>query len=125
MQRQQVNVPNPQNEHIDDEPVDNVQVTNEQVVEEPQEVTLRRPLRIYCDDSATVFFSKNEKYTKGAKIMDLKYLSVKEEVRKQRVSIEHIGNDLMIAYPLTKGLPPKTFIGHVESMDVMEKSLLT
>ncbi|KAJ1434073.1 Integrase, catalytic core, partial [Sesbania bispinosa] len=41
MERQQVNVPTPQNEHIDDEPIDYVQVTNEQVVEEPQEVALR------------------------------------------------------------------------------------
>ncbi|KAJ1434123.1 gag-polypeptide of LTR copia-type [Sesbania bispinosa] len=45
MQRQQVNVPTPQNEHIDDEPTDNVQVTNDQVVEEPQEVALRSSVR--------------------------------------------------------------------------------
>ncbi|XP_052736591.1 secreted RxLR effector protein 161-like [Vigna angularis] len=36
-----------------------------------------RPIRIYCDNSATVFFSKNDKYSKGAKHMDLKYLLVK------------------------------------------------
>jgi len=41
---------------------------------------IARPLRIYFDNSATVFFSKNDKYSKGAKHMDLKYLSVKEEV---------------------------------------------
>ncbi|WVZ14373.1 hypothetical protein V8G54_011939 [Vigna mungo] len=40
-QRQQVNVPIPQNEHINVEPTDNEQVTNEQVIEEPQ-VALRR-----------------------------------------------------------------------------------
>ena len=45
MQRQQVNVPTLQNEHIDDEPTKNVQVTSEQVVEEPQEVELRRSVR--------------------------------------------------------------------------------
>jgi len=75
-------------------------------------------------NSATVFFSKNDKYSKGEKHMDLKYLSVKEEVQKHRVVIEHIGTNLMIADPLTKGLPPKTFIGHVERMGVMDKSLL-
>jgi len=42
--------------------------------------SIARPLRIYCDNSAAVFFSKNDKYSKGAKHMDLKYLSVKEEV---------------------------------------------
>jgi len=86
--------------------------------------SIARPLRIYCDNFAAVFFSKNDKYSKGAKHMDLKYLMVKEEVQKCRVLIEHIGTDLMIADPLTKGLPPKTFIGHVERMGVMDKSLL-
>ncbi|XP_052734062.1 secreted RxLR effector protein 161-like [Vigna angularis] len=40
---------------------------------------IARPIRIYCDNFAVVFFSKNDKYSKGAKHMDLKYLSVKEE----------------------------------------------
>ncbi|KAK9169245.1 hypothetical protein Syun_001385 [Stephania yunnanensis] len=87
--------------------------------------SIAKPIRLYCDNSATVFFLKNDKYSKGAKHMDLKYLSVKEEVQKQRVSIEHIGTDLMIADPLTKGLPPKTFIGHVERIGIIDKSLLT
>jgi len=45
MQRQQVDVPIPQNEHIDNEPSDNVQVINEEMVEEPQEEILRRSVR--------------------------------------------------------------------------------
>ena len=48
--------------------------------------------------------------------MELKYFVVKEEVQKQRVSIEHIRTDLMIADPLTKGLQPKTFKEHVHRM---------
>lgn len=86
--------------------------------------SIERPLRIYCDNSAAVFFSKNDKYSKGAKHMDLKYLAVKEEVQKHRVSIEHIGTDMMIADPLTKGLPPKTFSGHAVEMGIIDKSLL-
>ena len=39
-----------------------------------------RLLKIYCDNTAIVFFSKNGKYSKGAKHMELKYFSVKEEV---------------------------------------------
>ena len=74
---------------------------------------------MYCDNSAAVFFSKNDKYSTGAKHMELKYFAVKEEVQKQRVSIEHISTKLMIADPLTKGLPPKTFIEHVESMGII------
>ncbi|KAL6322453.1 hypothetical protein AAG906_008108 [Vitis piasezkii] len=78
--------------------------------------TIEKPLKIYCDNSAAVFFSKNDKYSNGAKHMELKYFAVKEEVQKQRVSIEHINTELMVADPLTKGLPPKTFKEHVKRM---------
>ena len=84
--------------------------------------SIAKPLRIYCDNFTTVFFSKNDKYLKGVKHMELKYFVVKEEVQKYRVSIEHISTDLMIVYPLTKGLPPKTFTGHVENMGIMSTS---
>jgi len=74
---------------------------------------------MYCDNFATVFFSKNDKYSKGAKHMKLKYFIMKEEVQKQRVSIEHISTNLMIVDPLTKGFLPKTFTEHVESMSII------
>ena len=64
--------------------------------------SIAKPLRIYCDNAAAVFFSKNDKYSNGAKHMELKYFAVKEEVQKQRVSIEHISTLLMVADPLTK-----------------------
>ena len=51
--------------------------------------------------------------------MELKYFAVKEEVQKQRVSIEHINTNLMIDDPLTKGLLPKTFTSHVERMSII------
>ena len=85
--------------------------------------SISRPLKFYFDNSAAVFFNKNDKYSKGAKHMELKYFVVKEEVQKQRVSIEHISTNLMIADPLTKGLRPKTFIGHVERMGLMSNDL--
>ena len=34
------------------------------------------------------------------------------------------GIDMMIEDPLTKGLLSKIFIGHVERMDIIDKSLL-
>ena len=77
---------------------------------------MSKPLRIYCDNFAAVFFFKNDKYSKGAKRMELKYLTVKEDVQKQRVSIEHISTQLMVADPLTKELAPKTFREHVSRM---------
>ena len=76
-------------------------------------------LKIHCDNSAAVFFSKNDKYSKGAKHMEIKYLAVKEEVQKHTVSIEYISTNLMIADPMIKGLPPKLFDEHVEKMGIL------
>ncbi|XP_075650089.1 secreted RxLR effector protein 161-like [Castanea sativa] len=84
--------------------------------------SISEPLRIYCDNSIAVFFSKNDKYSNVAKHMELKYLTVKEEVQKQRVSIEHISTQLMIVDPLTKGLPPKTFKEHVDQMGLERRT---
>ena len=81
--------------------------------------SIGRPLKMYCDNSAIVFFSKSDKYSKGVKHMELKYFVVKEEVHKQRVSIEYISTNLMIVDPLTKGFLPKTFTEHVESMSII------
>ena len=68
-----------------------------------------KSLKVYCENSATVFFYKNDRYSKGAKLMELKYFVVEKEVQKRRVSIEHISTNLMITDPLTKGLPPKLY----------------
>ena len=83
--------------------------------------SIAKPLKIYCDNTATVFFSKNNKYSKGAKHMELKYFVVKE-VQKHIVSIKHISTNLMIVDPLTKGLPPKVFTSHVVNMGIMSAS---
>ena len=70
--------------------------------------SITRPLKMYCDNSATIFFCKNDKYSKGAKHMKLRYFVTKEEVQKQRVSIKHISTNLMIVDSLNKRLLPKT-----------------
>ena len=81
--------------------------------------SIAKPLRIYCDNIATVIFSKNDKFFSGSKHMNLKYLVVKERVQKQQVSIENIKTTLMVADPLTKGLPPKAYLEHVMRMDLL------
>ena len=83
--------------------------------------SISRPLKIYCDNSAAVFFSKNDKYSKGAKHMEVKYLSVKDEVKKRTILIQHLGTKFMITDPLTKGLPPKTFCEHVKNMGIISR----
>lgn len=56
---------------------------------------------------------------KDAKHMVSKYFAIKEEVQKKRVSIDHISTNLMVANPLTIGLPPKTLHEHVERMGAL------
>ena len=83
--------------------------------------TISKLLKIYYDNSVTVFFSKNDKYSKGEKYMEIKYLNVKKEVQKQRMSIEHISTKLMIADPLTKRLASNIFREYVERMGIMRR----
>ena len=78
--------------------------------------SISKPLRIYCDNSAVVFLVKNNKSGSGSKHIDIKYLALKECVKENKVVVKHISTDLMIADPLTKGMPPKGFMDHVARM---------
>ncbi|CAJ2653575.1 unnamed protein product [Trifolium pratense] len=78
--------------------------------------SIERPLKIYCDNSAAVLYSNNSMSSTKSKFIDIKYLVVKEKVQEKQLLIEHIGTDLMLADPLTKGLTPKAFHGHVARM---------
>ncbi|KAL6342219.1 hypothetical protein AAG906_006836 [Vitis piasezkii] len=68
---------------------------------------IMRPLRIYCDNSAVVRFSKNIRLQENQCMLIL------------IVSIEHIKNTLMLANPLTKGFPPKLFMDYVACMGLV------
>ena len=48
----------------------------------------------------------------------MKYLSVKEEIQKQKVSIDHISTSDNIADPITKWLSPKDLMKRVKEMDL-------
>ena len=82
--------------------------------------SISRPLTIYCDNKAAVFFSKNNKKSEATRLMDIKYLSVKEHVRKGEITIEHIETNSMIADPLTKPLAVGVFKDHVSKMGVLD-----
>ena len=81
--------------------------------------SIMRPLRIYCDNSVAVWFSKNNKTTRGSKHIDIKYMVVREKLQNGFVSIEHIKNILMLANPLTKGLPLNFFMDYVAHMGLV------
>ena len=44
--------------------------------------SIAKPLRIFCDNSAAVFFSKNNKNENRNKHIDIRYLVVRENVKK-------------------------------------------
>ena len=78
--------------------------------------SISRPLKLYCNNSAAVFMTKNNKSGSRSKHIDIKYLAIRERVKEMKVVIEHISTKLMIVDPLTKGMPPKYFKDHVVQM---------
>ena len=78
--------------------------------------SISRPLSIYYDNLAAVFIAKNKKSGSRSKYIDIKYLVIRERVKEKKVVIEHINTELMIADPLTKGMPPLKFKDHVVNM---------
>ena len=81
--------------------------------------TVPKPIKLLCDNAAAVFFSKNNKSGSRSKHIDIKYLVVRENVRENKIIIEHIGTLLMVADPMTKGLPPKLYKSHVDRMGLV------
>lgn len=78
--------------------------------------SISKPLTLYCDNSAAVFMAKNNKSGSRSKHIDIKYLAIRERVKEKKVVIKHVSTELMIADPLTKGMPPKKFKDHVVRM---------
>jgi hypothetical protein len=79
-----------------------------------------RTIKIFCDNRATIFFYENNKSGSRSKYNDIKYLHVRENIKRNEVLVEHISIELMIADPMTKGLPVKLFKSHVEHMRLID-----
>jgi hypothetical protein len=82
--------------------------------------SIARPIKIFCDNRAAIFFSKNNKSGSRSEHIDIKYLRVRENIKRNEVLIEHISTELMIADPMTKGLLVKLFKSHVEHMRLID-----
>lgn len=72
----------------------------------------------YCDNKSAVLYSKNKK-SPATRLMNVKFLSVKENVRKGVLSIEQIDLASMIADPLTKPLAVRIFKEHVAKVGIL------
>ena len=75
--------------------------------------SISRPLKLFCDNSAAIAFSKNTRSTSRSKHIDVKFYFVKEKVTKSLIDIEHMPTKGMLADPLTKDLPIVVFHDHV------------
>ncbi|XP_031111850.1 secreted RxLR effector protein 161-like [Ipomoea triloba] len=71
--------------------------------------SISKPLKVYCDNSAAVFLAKNNKSGSRSKHIDIKFLAIRERIKEKVVVIQHISTELMLADPLTKGMPPFKF----------------
>ena len=63
--------------------------------------------------------STNNKSVTKSKLIDIKFLVVRERVQSGQMSIEHVSTNSIVADPLTKGLPPKVFHDHTVHMGVV------
>ncbi|CAL8139461.1 unnamed protein product [Prunus armeniaca] len=81
--------------------------------------SIERPVQIWNNNSAAVFFTKSYKRSSCTRPLKFKYLSIRENVRDGLVKLDHIGTHSMIVDPLTKGLPNVVFHGHVRSMGLV------
>jgi hypothetical protein len=81
---------------------------------------ISRPLTLYYDNKAAIFFSYNNKSSGAAKHIDLKYLVVRKRVQDHTINLEHISTKKMFADLLTKGLPPNIFQEHVAGMSLLK-----
>ncbi|CAL8999519.1 unnamed protein product [Prunus brigantina] len=78
--------------------------------------SIQRPIQLWNDNSAAVYFAKGNKRSSGLRHLQLKFLSAKEKIRDGHTALDHIGTDFNIADPLNKGLPNHVFHRHVKSM---------
>ena len=78
--------------------------------------SISRSLKVFWDNSSTVFLVKNNKSESRSKHIDIKYLAIRECVKDKALVIEHVSTELMIANPLTKGMSPSKFKDHINHM---------
>ena len=81
--------------------------------------SIQKSVRMFCDNNSVVFFAKNNKRTFASRLMDVKFLKVREQVKKRMIEVQHISTTMMIA-ALTKALPLGGFQKHVSRMGVLE-----
>jgi hypothetical protein len=78
-----------------------------------------RPLKIFCDNSAAVYFTKNNKHSTNSKHIDLKYYSVRQRVKYREIEVLKISTLSQLADPFTKALPVVAFKKYISDFGVL------
>ena len=81
--------------------------------------SISRPLKLFCDYSIVVPFSRNSRSTSRSKHIDVKFFFVKVKVVESPTSVEHKPTTSMFADPLTKGLSICVFQEHIIRMGLL------
>ena len=55
--------------------------------------SIQKPVKILCDNNSAVFFAKNNRRTSASHLMDVKFLKVREHVKKGVIRVQHICYD--------------------------------
>ena len=82
--------------------------------------SISRSLKLFCDNSTAIAFSKNTRSISCSKHIDVKFYFVKKKMVESLIDIEHMSTKGMLADPLTKGLPIVVFQEHVSRMGLLE-----
>jgi hypothetical protein len=82
--------------------------------------SIHKPLKLHYNNNPAVKYAHNNRSSGAAKHIDIKYYVVKDKVRDQIISLEHISTEKMLADLLTKGLPPNVFREHTAGMGLRE-----
>ena len=75
--------------------------------------SISRPLKLFCDNSVVVYFSRKTTSNSCSKNIDVKFFFVKEKVTKSLILVEHMPTISMLTDALTNGLPICVFQEHV------------
>ena len=66
--------------------------------------SISKPLKLFCDNSVVVSFSRNTRSTSPSKHVDVKFYFVKEKVAESLISVEHTPTTSMLVDPLNQRL---------------------
>lgn len=78
---------------------------------------------MYCDNSATVYFTKNNKRATNSKHIELKYYNVRESVKHGEIDIVKINTQSQLVDLFAKALPIAVFHEHatnIGDLDILD-----